>query len=188
VKFKPVIISVVMVGILSIPLHNFNLGKLLSSVEKSESTMEGFIFRDVPTRVTNEAGTLVYCLGGKLSSDCSWDAETVWNYWVENILSRDAEKVRQQLMIDKVNIERIDIFPLFGNLNDAKERYLDHVDAWISYTESFARCENILCYNNIPKSNNVSPSFRIAETYFNDAIWIVDLPNLKDRVKIIFND
>ena len=164
------------------------MARLLSPIEKSETTMEQFSFREVPSRVTNDAGNFVYCLGGKLDSRCSWDAETIWNDWVKNILSTDAEKIRQQLMIDRVNIERVRMFPIFGNLSDAKKRYLDHVDAWISYTESFARCEDVSCYNNIPKTNNVSPSFRIAETYFLDSLWISDLPSLKERVKVIFKD
>jgi hypothetical protein len=186
VKFRSLILISVTFVLLGISLHNYNLASLLPAVEKSEATMESFDFRNVPTRVTTESGSLIYCPGGKQSSDCSWDAESVWNNWVKRTLSPDAEKVRQQLLIDRVSIERVGIFPFFGVLNQSKARYLDHVDAWISYTESFAKCDNIQCYNSIPKTNNVSPSFKIAEAFFLDSLWISDLPSLKTRVRNIF--
>lgn len=175
-----------LVGVIA--LHNNNLNSLLSAVEKSEEVMEAHsnINKDFPSATVMRNGSEQYCLGGVEGRECSFDASKPLSYWIRNYLNPNAGSTRDSLLINKFEIEQVSIFPFFRKLSTARNLYLNHVDAWESYLKNRATCNNYdACFR---ETNEITPTFKIANKAFIESIWIFDSKNNKERISEIFEE
>lgn len=141
-----------------------------------------------PPKLTQMSSGWKYCLGGDQYGRCFWDASEATSYWLSEYVNKKAEKVRQQLTIDRYQIEQTSILPIYSGVDNARGIYLKHVDAWIEYLEEFSSCMDYAkCVENT-KVNNVTPTFLIAKGAFFKASWMTDAQNVEKRIQEIFEN
>jgi len=169
VKFKISIIVLPLLFLATLPFfHSKQLGLLLSSVEKSESTMESHVkvYAQAPKETLMSNGSRQYCLGGVEGNECSFDIANPMNYWIRNYLNASASSTRENLLVDRYQIQRVTLLELFPKLKTARNLYIEHVDAWVKSLENRSTCVSYSeCFN---KTNDISPTFRIANRAFLD--------------------
>jgi hypothetical protein len=189
VKFRISIIVLPLLVLAALPFfHNHQLGSLLFSVETSEATMESHakVYDEAPKETLMSNGSRQYCLGGVEGNECSFNIADPMNYWIRNYLNENASTTRENLLVDRYEIEKVTLFDFFPKLNSARDLYIKHVDAWVKYLENRATCGSYSeCFN---KTNEISPTFRIAKSAFLDSMWPTDSENLEKRINGIFED
>jgi hypothetical protein len=188
-KFKISIIILPLLVLASIPFfHSKQLGSLLSSIEKSEATMESHlkVYDEAPKETLMSNGSRQYCLGGVEGNECSFNIADPMNYWIRTSLNGSASTTRENLLVDRYEIQKVILLGLFPKLNTARDLYIEHVDAWVKYLENRATCNSYNeCFN---RTNEVTPTFRIANRAFLDSIWPTDSESLEKRINGIFED
>ncbi len=188
-KFRISIIVLPLLVLAALPVfHNHQLGSLLSSVEKSEATMESHakVYSQVPKETLMSNGSRQYCLGGVEGDECSFNIADPVNYWIRNYLNSSASTTRENLLVDRYEIQKVTLLGLFPKLKTARDLYIEHVDAWIKFLDNSATCASYSeCFE---KTNEITPTFRIANKAFLDSIWPTDSENLEKRINRIFED
>jgi hypothetical protein len=150
---------VVSLGVFNIGLSNFYLGKILVSIESSESIMEN----------ANE----------KLKREYSNIEECKVVERVKRILS----EARSELIIENYRLKSINVNLMGTEFKPAIKAFTDHSNAWVNWYERLESCTTRDCLSReIDKPNEISPTFRIAEEAFKRVIPIIDLVNAQDRI------
>jgi len=149
----------VSLGIINIGLSNFYLGKILVSIESSESTMEN----------ANE----------RLSREYS----NIDEYQVVERVKRVSSEARSELIIENYRLKSINVNVMGTEFKPAIQAFTDHSNAWVNWYERLESCTTRDCLSReIDKPNEISPTFRIAEEAFKRVIPIIDLVNAQDRI------
>ena len=155
----------VSLGVINIGLSNFYLGKILVSIESSESIMEN----------ANE----------KLKREYSNIAEYKVVERVKGILS----EARSELIIENYRLKSINVNLMGTEFKPAIKAFTDHSNAWVNWYERLESCATRDCLlREIDKPNEITPTFRIAEEAFKRVIPIIDLVNAQDRFDDEFRD
>jgi hypothetical protein len=155
----------VSLGVINIGLSNFYLGKILVSIESSESIMEN----------ANE----------KLKREYSNIAEYKVVERVKGILS----EARSELIIENYRLKSINVNLMGTEFKPAIKAFTDHSNAWVNWYERLESCATRDCLlREIDKPNEITPTFRIAEEAFKRIIPIIDLVNAQDRIADEFKE
>jgi hypothetical protein len=71
----------------------------------------------------------------------------------------------------------------------AIKAFTEHSDSWVDWYERLENCRTAVCFSiELGKSNEITPTFRIAEEAFNRVVPIVDLVNAQQRITDEFRD
>ncbi len=152
-------------GVLNIGLSNFYLGKILVSIESSESIMEN----------ANE----------KLKREYS----NIEEYKVVERVKRILSEARSELIIENYRLKSINVNLMGTEFKPAIKAFTDHSNAWVNWYERLESCATRDCLlREIDKPNEITPTFRIAEEAFKRVIPIIDLVNAQDRIDDEFRD
>ena len=190
-KFKKPLLVTASIGVLIaffVAMHSTNFSKLLDVVEASEKTMESFNARitTLPRLVKGGDGSSQWCVGDAQNLKCFYTEGSAIDFWYQGVVNPQAEDARRQLLIDRFDIEETMVFPMFLDLKQARNLFLDHVDAWIGYLENASQCNNYEdCFK---RPSDINPTFKIAEKALLNAIWFSDNPSIAKRVDSIFID
>jgi hypothetical protein len=156
---------VVSLGVFNIGLSNFYLGKILVSIESSESIMEN----------ANE----------KLKREYS----NIEEYKVVERVKRILSEARSELIIENYRLKSINLNLMGTEFKPAIKAFTDHSNAWVNWYERLESCTTRDCLlREIDKPNEITPTFRIAEEAFKRVIPIIDLVNAQDRIDDEFRD
>ena len=156
---------VVSLGVFNVGLSNFYLGKILVSIESSESIMEN----------TNE----------KLKREYS----NIEEYKVVERVKRILSEARSELIIENYRLKSINVNLMGTEFKPAIEAFTDHSNAWVDWYERLESCTTRDCLSReIDKPNEISPTFRIAEEAFKRVVPIIDLVNAQDRIADEFKE
>ena len=155
----------VSLGVFNVGLSNFYLGKILVSIESSESIMEN----------TNE----------KLKREYS----NIEEYKVVERVKRILSEARSELIIENYRLKSINVNLMGTEFKPAIKAFTDHSNAWVDWYERLESCTTRDCLlREIDKPNEISPTFRIAEEAFKRVIPIIDLVNAQDRIADEFKE
>ena len=156
---------VVSLGVFNVGLSNFYLGKILVSIESSESIMEN----------TNE----------KLKREYS----NIEEYKVVERVKRILSEARSELIIENYRLKSINVNLMGTEFKPAIKAFTDHSNAWVDWYERLESCTTRDCLSReIDKPNEISPTFRIAEEAFKRVVPIIDLVNAQDRIADEFKE
>lgn len=156
---------VVSLGVFNIGLSNFYLGKILVSIESSESIMEN--------------------ANKKLKREYS----NIEEYKVVERVKRILSEARSELIIENYRLKSINVNLMGSEFKPAIKAFTDHSNAWVDWYERLESCTTRDCLSReIDKPNEISPTFRIAEEAFNRVIPIIDLVNAQDRIADEFKE
>ena len=156
---------VVSLGVFNVGLSNFYLGKILVSIESSESIMEN----------ANE----------KLKREYS----NIEEYKVVERVKRILSEARSELIIENYRLKSINVNLMGTEFKPAIEACTDHSNAWVDWYERLESCTTRDCLSReIDKPNQISPTFRIAEEAFKRVVPIIDLVNAQDRIADEFKE
>ena len=155
----------VSLGVINIGLSNFYLGKILVSIESSESIMEN---------VTE-----------KLRREYS----NIEEYKVVERVKRASSEARTELIIENYRLKSINVNLMGTEFKPAIQAFTDHSNAWVNWYERLESCTTRDCLlREIDKPNEISPTFRIAEEAFKRVVPIIDLVNAQDRIADEFKE
>jgi hypothetical protein len=155
----------VSLGVINIGLSNFYLGKILVSIESSESIMEN----------ANE----------KLKQEFSDIEEYKVVERVKNILS----EARSELIIENYRLKSINVNLMGTEFKPAIKAFTDHSNAWVNWYERLENCTTRDCLlRESDKPNEITPTFRIAEEAFQQVIPIIDLVKARQRIADEFKE
>ena len=155
----------VSLGVFNVGLSNFYLGKILVSIESSESIMEN----------TNE----------KLKREYS----NIEEYKVVERVKRILSEARSELIIENYRLKSINVNLMGTEFKPAIKAFTDHSNAWVDWYERLESCTTRDCLSReIDKPNEISPTFRIAEEAFKRVVPIIDLVNAQDRIADEFKE
>ena len=155
----------VSLGVFNVGLSNFYLGKILVSIESSESIMEN----------TNE----------KLKREYS----NIEEYKVVERVIRILSEARSELIIENYRLKSINVNLMGTEFKPAIKAFMDHSNAWVDWYERLESCTTRDCLlREIDKPNEIRPTFRIAEEAFKRVIPIIDLVNAQDRIADEFKE
>ena len=156
---------VVSLGVFNVGLSNFYLGKILVSIESSESIMEN----------ANE----------KLKREYS----NIEEYKVVERVKRILSEARSELIIENYRLKSINVNLMGTEFKPAIKAFTDHSNAWVDWYERLESCTTRDCLSReIDKPNEISPTFRIAEEAFKRVVPIIDLVNAQDRIADEFKE
>ena len=156
---------VISLGVFNVGLSNFYLGKILVSIESSESIMEN----------ANE----------KLKREYS----NIEEYKVVERVKKILSEARSELIIENYRLKSINVNLMGTEFKPAIKAFTDHSNAWVDWYERLESCTTRDCLSReIDKPNEISPTFRIAEEAFKRVIPIIDLVNAQDRIADEFRD
>ena len=156
---------VVSLGVFNVGLSNFYLGKILVSIESSESIMEN----------SNE----------KLKREYS----NIEEYKVVERVKRILSEARSELIIENYRLKSINVNLMGTEFKPAIKAFTDHSNAWVDWYERLESCTTRDCLSReIDKPNEISPTFRIAEEAFKRVVPIIDLVNAQDRIADEFKE
>lgn len=156
---------VVSLGVFNVGLSNFYLGKILVSIESSESIMEN----------ANE----------KLKREYS----NIEEYKVVERVKRILSEARSELIIENYRLKSINLNLMGTEFKPAIKAFTDHSNAWVDWYERLESCTTRDCLSReIDKPNQISPTFRIAEEAFKRVVPIIDLVNAQDRIADEFKE
>ena len=156
---------VVSLGVFNVGLSNFYLGKILVSIESSESIMEN----------ANE----------KLRREYS----NIEEYKVVERVKRILSEARSELIIENYRLKSINVNLMGTEFKPAIKAFTDHSNAWVDWYERLESCTTRDCLSReIDKPNEISPTFRIAEEAFKRVVPIIDLVNAQDRIADEFKE
>ena len=155
----------VSLGVINIGLSNFYLGKILVSIESSESIMEN---------VTE-----------KLRREYS----NIEEYKVVERVKRASSEARTELIIENYRLKSINVNLMGTEFKPAIQAFTDHSNAWVNWYERLESCTTRDCLlQEIDKPNDITPTFKIAEEAFKRVIPIIDLVNAQDRIAEAFKE
>jgi hypothetical protein len=155
----------VSLGVFNIGLSNFYLGKILVSIESSESIMEN----------ANE----------KFKQEYS----NLEEYKVVERVKRTLSEARSELIIENYRLKSINVNLMGTEFKPAIKAFTDHSNAWVNWYERLESCTTRDCLlREIDKPNEISPTFRIAEEAFKRVVPIIDLVNADQRIANEFRD
>jgi hypothetical protein len=165
-KLAAIFIAIlVSLGVINIGLSNFYLGKILVSIESSESIMENAT--------------------EKLSREYS----NIDEYKVVERVKRVSSEARSELIIENYRLKSINMNFMGTEFKPAIQAFTDHSNAWVNWYERLESCTTRDCLlREIGKPNEITPTFRIAEEAFKRVIPIIDLVNAQDRIDDEFRD
>jgi hypothetical protein len=179
------------------------LNSLLNNVKKSEAVMVDFNSKtlDGPKEENDtymwtdlvgniKEGSRIVFVYKKSSGEVIrlFDREEAWGEWRRD-MSQIASVSKNNLVETTFDIEQTFIFPWKSDLNLAREKYLDHHEAWIEYMDAFAQMdENSDILTNFDKDFGISPTFKISEKAFLRSVPVTDLLNSKEKIAKIFEE
>ncbi len=179
------------------------LNTLLSNVKKSEFVMEDFVAKMIQGPTEENDNYLWTDWQGKIQEGTRTvlvyknpsgeeirfnDREEAWGAW-RNDMSQIASISKDNLVETTFEIEQTFIFPWKSDLKLARDKYLDHHEAWIEYIDAFAQMkENSDILSNFDKDFAISPTFKISEKAFLRSIPVIDLLSSKKKIAKIFEE
>ena len=156
---------VVSLGVFNVGLSNFYLGKILVSIESSESIMEN--------------------ANDKLKREYS----NIEEYKVVERVKRILSEARSELIIENYRLKSINVNLMGTEFKPAIKAFTDHSNAWVDWYERLESCTTRDCLSReIDKPNEISPTFRIAEEAFKRVVPIIDLVNAQARIADEFKE
>ena len=156
---------VVSLGVFNVGLSNFYLGKILVSIESSESIMEN--------------------ANDKLKREYS----NIEEYKVVERVKRILSEARSELIIENYRLKSINVNLMGTEFKPAIKAFTDHSNAWVDWYERLESCTTRDCLlREIDKPNEISPTFRIAEEAFKRVVPIIDLVNAQARIADEFKE
>jgi len=162
VVFIAILVSL---GVINIGLSNFYLGKILDSIESSESIMENAT--------------------DKLSREYS----NIDEYKVVERVKRVSSEARSELIIENYRLKSINVNFMGTEFKSARQAFTDHSNAWVNWYERLENCTTRDCLlREIDKPNEITPTFRISEEAFKRVIPVIDLVNAKARIADVFKE
>jgi hypothetical protein len=177
------------------------LNSLLTNVKKSEFVMEDFVSKMIQGPTEENDDYLWTDWQGKIQEGTRTvlvyknpsgeeirfnDREEAWGAWRKD-MSQIASISKDNLVETTFDIEQTLIFPWKSDLKLARDKYLDHHEAWIEYIDAFAQMkENSDILSNFDKDFAISPTFKISEKAFLRSVPVIDLLNSKKKIETIF--
>jgi hypothetical protein len=155
----------VSLGVINIGLSNFYLGKILVSIENSESIMEN----------ANQ----------KLKREYS----NIEEYKVVERIRGILSEARSELIIENYRLKSINMNLMGTEFKPAIKAFTDHSNAWVNWYERLESCTTRDCLlRENDKPNEITPTFRIAEEAFKRVVPIIDLVDAEQRITDEFRD
>jgi hypothetical protein len=147
-------------------------------VEKTVNEDWGAGLTSIPIKkyeYTELSGTLV------LSSSI-----TAWNSWREDMQSIGSIK-KDDLLEAQFDLEQVNIFPWRNNKEIAREKYLEHTEAWIKYLSSLIDArENSDLTSFFEDDFGFSASSTIAKKALYNGVPTLDLFRIESKLKATF--
>ena len=179
------------------------LNSLLTNVKKSEFVMEDFVSKMIqgPKEENDnylwtdwqgniQEGTRIVLVYKKPSGEEIRfnNREEAWGEWRKD-MNQIASISKDNLVETTFDIEQTLIFPWKSDIKLARDKYLDHHEAWIEYIDAFAQMkENSDILSNFEKDFAISPTFKISQKAFLRSVPVIDLLNSKKKIEKIFEE
>lgn len=169
---------------------SYQYNQLINKIQKSENVALSFYdeYRPRP-EITGDIRTGIFYEYTKIDGTKVTDSfATAWDAWREDMKSISITK-KKDLLAAQSEIKSVSFFPWHAQKYLAKNSYLEHNKAWVSWLSVLAESKNSSDLDNFFNENfNVTSTFLMATTNLETAVPKVDFFGIKDKVKRIIQD
>jgi hypothetical protein len=168
----------------------YQYNQLINKIQNSENIALSFYeeYRPRP-EITGDIKTGIFFEYTKIDGTKVTDSfATAWDAWREDMKSISITK-KKELSTVQSDIDSVSFFPWQSQNNLAKNSYLEHNKAWVSWLSVLADSKNSSDLDNFFNENfNVTLTFSMATTKLEKAVPKVDFFGTKDKVSLIIQD
>lgn len=170
---------------------SYQYNQLINKIQKSENIALSFYeeYRPRP-EITGDIRTGIFFEYTKIDGTKVTDSfATAWDAWREDMKSISETK-KQELLTAQTEINSVNFLPWQSQKYLAKNSYLEHNKAWISWLSVLVDSKNNSDLDNFFNENfNVTSTFSMATTNLKKAVPKVDFFGIKGKVnRIILDD
>jgi hypothetical protein len=168
----------------------YQYNQLINKIQNSENIALSFYeeYRPRP-EITGDIKTGIFFEYTKIDGTKVTDSfATAWDAWREDMKSISITK-KKELSTVQSDIDSVSFFPWQSQNNLAKNSYLEHNKAWVSWLSVLADSKNSSDLDNFFNENfNVTSTFSTATTNLEKAVPKVDFFGIKNKVNRIIQD
>ena len=169
---------------------SYQYNQLINKIQKSENIALSFYeeYRPRP-EITGDIRTGIFFEYMKIDGTKVTDSfATAWDSWREDMKSISITK-KNELLYAQSEIDSMYFFPWQTQKELAKESYLEHNKAWVSWLSVLEDSKNSSDLDSFFNENfNVTSTFSTATTNLEKALPKLDFFGTKDKVNRIIQD